>query len=136
MEPEDYKPSVPPPLTGLPLGERRSANGEAAILGLITSIHHTLNDLKKIVDDHVKKEPEEIAKQIKEMVTEGFPDGLPNHKVAHQSLIDQALDRRQLFKKVRETTVSGVVWAVVIFVGFSLWEGLRAKLGLPPGVAR
>ena len=70
-----------------------------------------------------------IDDRIEEKMAEAFVDGDPaKHKAEHQELINAAMDRKALWKGVREKALSGGVWAAILFFGSAAWEWLKREV--------
>lgn len=56
-----------------------------------------------------------------------FPNGdYVGHCAYHELMIDAARDRKKLIAAVQEKTISGLVWAVILFVGVSILAYLKS----------
>lgn len=76
------------------------------------------NDLHKHIDDKTK--------ELEEMIKSGFPHGDPkSHRSVHEKYIEEAEERAALRKTVIERTVTGVVWAGIVFVAIAIWEYIK-----------
>ena len=70
-----------------------------------------------------------IDSRIDEKMAEAFVNGDPvQHKVEHQELINAAMERKALWKSVREKVLSGGVWAAIIFLGSAVWERIMREV--------
>jgi len=67
-----------------------------------------------------------------EVVAAAFPAGdYEGHKRYHQSLITMLEERRALYRSLKEKTLLGILWAVLVWVGFAIWhEMLNAIAGI------
>ncbi len=56
-------------------------------------------------------------------VESAFPNGDPaSHCRYHEELIEQGKDRRELIRAVRDKTIAGLVWAVMLGIGIACWK--------------
>lgn len=70
-----------------------------------------------------------IDDRIDEKMAEAFVDGDPaKHKAEHQELINAAMDRKALWKSVREKVLSGGVWAAILFLSSVAWEWFKREV--------
>lgn len=70
-----------------------------------------------------------IDEKLDEREQRAFVDGDPaKHKADHQEIVDAARDRKALWKSVREKTVSGGVWFILLGFGTAAWEWLKREL--------
>lgn len=91
--------------------------------------------LHKVADPAVESMLRRILERIGEVeshLTAAFVAGdFDGHRRAHEQFMADLQSRRELRKAVIEQVIKGSVWAALIFVGASLWQAVRAKLGLP-----
>lgn len=77
---------------------------------------------RTIMSNHIDTKFAEVTTLIKS----GFPDNDPRkHRELHEALIEEAADRRELWKSVREKTVTGAVYSGLIFIGLAIWEAIK-----------
>lgn len=56
-----------------------------------------------------------------------FPNGdYVGHCAYHDLMIDAARDRKKLIAAVKEKTISGLVWAGILFVGLAILSYLKS----------
>lgn len=56
-------------------------------------------------------------------VEKAFPNDDPqSHRQYHEALIDQNRDRKKLIAAVKEKTVAGLVWAIMLGIGIACWK--------------
>jgi hypothetical protein len=82
------------------------------------SIQEMRDDLHRHIDARTK--------ELEDMIASGFPNGDPrSHRAVHEGYIKQAEDRAALRKTVVERTVTGVVWAGIVFVSLAILEYIK-----------
>lgn len=64
----------------------------------------------------------DIASAFPNVDTEG-------HRRYHQTMIEILEERRRLRVAILEKTISGLVWAVLVFVGMAAWHYIKTNLG-------
>lgn len=70
-----------------------------------------------------------IDNRIDEKMAEAFVNGDPvQHKAEHQELINAAMERKALWKSVREKVLSGGIWAAILFLGTAGWEWIKREV--------
>ena len=62
-----------------------------------------------------------------------FADAFPGgdhvgHCRYHVLMIEEIDSRKRLTQAVKEKTISGLAWAVVVVVGISMWSWIKAQL--------
>lgn len=83
------------------------------------SCNEAINEMRAELHRHI----EERAKALEEKIADGFPNGDPrSHRLVHEGYIREAEERAALRKTVVERTVTGVVWAGIVFVAIAVWE--------------
>lgn len=74
---------------------------------------------------HIDRRIDEITVLIKA----GFPQGDPHaHRMVHENLFQQASDRADLWRAVREKSITGVVWAALGIVGLAVLEWVKMEV--------
>ena len=69
-----------------------------------------------------------IDDRIDEKMAEAFVNGDPvKHKAEHQELINAAMERKALWKNVREKVLSGGIWAAILFLATAGWELIKRE---------
>lgn len=108
------RPPAPPP----------DSECDKACLGVIDArIAAQLEEGREAMIAHIDKEFEALRVLIKS----GYPDGDPvGHRLVHEGYIREAADRSALWKSVREKTVTGAVWAIILLLANAVWEAIRA----------
>lgn len=60
---------------------------------------------------------------------EAFPGGdHVGHCRYHTLMIEEIDSRKKLTQAVKEKTISGLVWAVVVAAGLAMWAWLKAEI--------
>lgn len=108
------------------LDKRKEDREFAALMLLVETIHADLKKLDEKLTEHIRDESVDLAKQISSLVKEGFPDGDPRkHREDHETKLEDASDKKELTKKVREKTVVGLVMSTFALIGVALWEYIK-----------
>ena len=82
------------------------------------------DEQRKHIDSRFDEQDKKLAS--------AFPDGdLEGHRRAHEEVIATIKDRADLWKAVREKTVSGGVYAALGLLMLALWEYAKAHLASP-----
>lgn len=70
-----------------------------------------------------------IDEKINQREQRAYVDGdAAKHKAEHQQLVDAERDRKAMWKSVREKTVAGGVWFILLGFGTAVWEWLKREL--------
>lgn len=78
---------------------------------------------------HIEKENANDKNDITNIM-KAFPDqDYEGHRDYHQTLIDILEEKRKLRIAVQEKTISSLLWLFIVFIGLSIWEYLKSKLG-------
>lgn len=81
------------------------------------------------ISPHLQERFQRIEDQLRilnEKIEKGFPAGDPiEHRKAHEQYIKDAAERAVLWQSIREKTITGIIWAGLIFLSTSLWEYLK-----------
>lgn len=60
-----------------------------------------------------------------DVVASAFPArDFEGHRRYHQSLIDVLEERRAFYRSLKEKTITGLVWATVVWIGVAAWHEL------------
>jgi hypothetical protein len=93
-----------------------------------TQHNHVINE--KI--DGLHRQDTEIVKKLDGLITSAFPNSdIEGHRRYHETMIELLIEKRRLRLAIQEKTVAGLLWAVMVWVGILLFQGAKAKLGLP-----
>lgn len=80
-----------------------------------------MDEDRKQILSHVDSQFDDLKKHI----DSGFPNGDPGrHREVHEGYIKEAQDRRELWKSVREKTISSAVWAGLMLVAAAVYNYL------------
>lgn len=72
-----------------------------------------------------QEELQAVEKRIMKHIETGFPHGdLATHRRVHEGYIEEAEDRRALWRGVREKLLTGGVIAVFGFLGSAIWDAV------------
>lgn len=81
--------------------------------------------LKKMLDEHFQA--------VKVQLSSAFPDGDPvGHRIYHETQLKYMQSRIQLWTDIRNKTIVGVVWAVILALFSASIEYVKMKLGIKP----
>lgn len=62
--------------------------------------------------------------------SKAFPgNDLEGHCRYHATMIEILAEKRKLRIAIQEKTISGLVWGLLVFIGFSVWEYVQRRLG-------
>lgn len=63
-------------------------------------------------------------------VEKAFPNDDPlSHRRYHEELMEQNRDRKTLIRAVRDKTIAGLVWAIMIAIGLACWKYFLTLIG-------
>ena len=103
----------------------------------------TLAELEKHIDERIKVRLEERASsesaqlnarfdKLEALLKSGFPGGDPEeHRRYHDEVIDFMRERRELWKAIREKTLTALLWSGLLTVGSAIYHFIKTKLGAP-----
>lgn len=84
---------------------------------------------------HVEEKVDALELQQKDLdrrFAEAFPGGDHlGHCRYHQLMIEDIESRKRLTQALKEHSLIGVLWAILIFVGTACWLYLKSKVGAP-----
>lgn len=102
----------------------------------------SIRELEDHIDARIKSRLEEYAREesqrfdakfeeLKTLLKSAFPGGDPEeHRRYHQEAIEFMRERRELWKSIRERSLTALVWAALIGLGSAVWHYLQLKLGV------
>lgn len=70
-----------------------------------------------------------IETHVKQAFAGGDPEG---HRRAHEVMIEMLEERRKMVAAIKEKTISGLAWALTIWVGIAILNQIRHVMGVPP----
>lgn len=77
-----------------------------------------------------EKREEEIWEEKFKIIMNAFPDGIQNHRNAHQAMIDAAKAQENFWKELKLDLTKKGIWGILtVLVGLAL-VGLAAKAGV------
>ena len=77
-----------------------------------------------------EKRGEEIWEEKSKIIMNAFPDGIQNHRNAHQAMIDAAKAQENFWKELKLDLTKKGIWGILtVLVGLAL-VGLAAKAGV------
>lgn len=59
------------------------------------------------------------------------PDGEPDyngHHDYHDGMIKAARSWQEIWTTVKKNTISGIVWVMVVFFGYAVWESIKNEV--------
>jgi len=72
----------------------------------------------------------EDVKVMSETITKAFPAGdIDGHRRYHEVMIADIESRKKLTQAIIEKTISGLIWSLVVGLGYSIWHELLRILG-------
>ena len=104
---------------------------------------YTLSELEKYIDERIKLRLNEHAKteanqlntrfdKLEALLKSGFPGGDPEeHRRYHDEVIDFMRERRELWRAIREKTLTALLWSGLLTLGSAIYHYIKAKLGTP-----
>ena len=85
--------------------------------------------VERAIANHEKKE-EELWDEKSKIFMNAFPDGIQNHRNAHQAMIDAAKAQENFWKELKLDLTKKGIWGILtVLVGLAL-VGLAAKAGV------
>ena len=85
--------------------------------------------VERAISKYEKRE-EEIWEEKFKIIMNAFPDGIQNHRNAHQAMIDAAKAQENFWKELKLDLTKKGIWGILtVLVGLAL-VGLAAKAGV------
>lgn len=81
------------------------------------------------LDEHENRELEAIH-ELGEEIKRAFPDGIENHRAAHQAMIDAAKAEEKFWTELKLDLAKKGLWAIFTILAGLVVLGLGAKVGL------
>lgn len=103
----------------------------------------TLRELEEHIDErirrrlveHAQEESRESARrfdELKALLTSAFPGGDPEeHRRYHDEVMKWMHERREMWRAVREKTLTALLWGALVAMGSAAWHYIKTKLGAP-----
>ena len=125
------------PLIKEPLWQEqaRSAGGEelvatieglASAQGKMVEAQTEMGDRQKTMSEDIH----EIKQSLANLITTAFPAGdAEGHRRYHDLMIRRNEEIRRLRIAVQEKTISGLIWAFLVFLGLCIYTFIGTKLG-------
>jgi len=108
--------------------ELRKLGGDQLVL-VLTEIR----DSQCNMDKRITELETGIGKAIEDHVKMAFAGSDPEgHRRAHEVMIEMLEERRRLVAAVKEKTISGLFWALTIWMGIAILNQIRHAIGIPP----
>ena len=85
--------------------------------------------VERAISKYEKRE-EEIWEEKSKIIMNAFPDGIQNHRNAHQAMIDAAKAQENFWKELKLDLTKKGIWGIItVLVGLAM-VGLAAKAGV------
>lgn len=86
--------------------------------------------------ERLEKLADEMGRKIddtRERLISAFPGGdMEGHRHYHEMMMEAGRDRKRLITAVKEKTVAGLVWALMLGVGIACWKYFMTLIGRGP----
>lgn len=101
----------------------------------------TLRDLEDHIDERIRLRLAEHAAEeslhinrrfdeLKDLLTSAFPGGDPEeHRRYHNEVMDWMRERRDLWRAIKEKTLTALLWSALVGLGAAVWQTVKAKMG-------
>lgn len=89
------------------------------------------NFVVQILNTHkeILKRLDESEKRQEDFIKLAFPGGdIDGHNRYHTELIENLAARKAMYKAIAEKTFSGIIWSLVVALGYVLWHGVIVAL--------
>lgn len=102
---------------------------------------YTMRELEEHIDERIKlrlaehaaEESRQLNKRFDELtalLVSAFPGGDPEeHRRYHHEVMEWMRERRDLWRAVKEKTVSALLWSALVGLGAAIWQTVKAKMG-------
>lgn len=81
----------------------------------------------------IKELERSIGATLQEHIKTAFAGADPaGHRRAHETIIELIEERRKLRVAIQEKTISGLIWAGMIWLGLQVFSGIKHALGIVP----
>lgn len=91
--------------------------------------YERIERLEKLTDEMGRK-----INETRDRLIGAFPAGdLEGHRHYHEMMMEAGRDRKKLITAVKEKTVAGLVWALMLGVGIACWKYFMSLLALMVG---
>lgn len=109
----NFKPSLPEACRTCPKEPELTGNLEQALVELSRSIGSCASDMRS------------FSKSLES----AFPGGdIEGHRRYHEAVIADVEAKKKLTQAIKEKTISGLVWAFIVWVGIALWHDVLAVI--------
>lgn len=107
--------------------ETARLGGEALVSAIVVLVEAQESLLTRIEEMETRQiEQQTLLNDLRGAFVDGDLEG---HRRYHQTMIELLEERRRLSAAVKEKTISGLVWVIILAVGTALWEEVKRKLG-------
>ena len=102
---------------------------------------YTMRELEDHIDERIRvrllEHAAEEARQInlrfdelKVLLESAFPGGDPEeHRRYHNEVMDWMRERRDLWRAIKEKTLTALLWSALVGLGAAVWQTVKAKMG-------
>ncbi|WP_018991310.1 hypothetical protein [Aromatoleum toluclasticum] len=101
---------------------------------------YTMRELEEHIDERIRLRLADHAAdegrrmdgkfdELKTLLASAFPGGDPlEHKRYHDEVIEWMQERRALWISIREKTITGLLWALLVGMGGAIWHAIKTKI--------
>lgn len=85
-------------------------------------------ELVEVIED-MAGDIHDIKTSVQTLTDAAFPGGdIEGHRRYHELIIERNAEMRRLRIAIQEKTISGLIWAALVFVGLSVWHTIKQKI--------
>ena len=78
--------------------------------------------------ENMAKDIHDIKKSVSDLSHSAFPGGdIEGHRRYHASMIERTEEIRRLRRAIQEKTISGLIWALIVFLGLCVLSYISGK---------
>ena len=97
----------------------------------MTDIDQKIRDALEAHADEQKQHLDHKMEELRSMFCSAFPNGDPSgHRAYHETQIEYMNARIALWKEIRDKTLVGLVWLLLLATGSAILEYIKMKLGV------
>lgn len=75
--------------------------------------------------DEIKTDLGKLSEKV-DNVLKAFPDSdIEGHRRYHELIIEDMAERRRLRQAIKEKTISGLLWAVLVWLGYAVLHEIQ-----------
>jgi hypothetical protein len=103
--------------------ERRAEN--VSMMNMVMRVHDTVSEIDKKIDKHIKADAEDLANNIKKLMSDAFPEGdAGGHRRVHEADIRRVEDRALFWRKMKFAISQWGLLGFLGWAGYYLWKAL------------